>query len=106
MSIKRIEDDQANLGAITREEISEIVSVLSQYGAEKVYLFGSHAIGKAQEGSDIDLAVVGMEEEVFFEAFGEILLRMSKDVDLIDLAEAKSTLQNKIEREGRIIYEK
>jgi predicted nucleotidyltransferase len=106
MSIKRINNDQAVSGAVTKEEIREIVSILSQYGAEKIYLFGSYATGEAREGSDIDIAVDGMEAGVFFKAFGEILLRMSKDVDLIDLTEAKPTLQNRIEREGRIIYEK
>lgn len=106
MFIKRINNDQAVSGAVTKEEIREIVSILSQYGAEKIYLFGSYATGEAREGSDIDIAVDGMETGVFFKAFGEILLRMSKDVDLIDLTEAKPTLQNRIEREGRIIYEK
>lgn len=106
MSTKRINDDQAVSAALTKEEIGEIVSVLSQYGAEKIYLFGSYATGEVREGSDIDLAVDGMEGEVFFKAFGEILLRMSKDVDLIDLSDAKRTLQNRIEREGRVIYEK
>ena len=106
MSIKRINSDQVVSGAVTKEEIREIVSVLCQYGAEKIYLFGSCATGEAREGSDIDIAVDGMEAEVFFKAFGEILLRMGKDVDLIDLSEAKRTIRNRIEKEGRVIYEK
>jgi len=106
MSRKMINGEQANLLGLKKEDIREIVSVLSKYGANKIYLFGSHATGEAREGSDIDLAVDGIKGEVFFKAFGEILLRISSDVDLIDLSDAKRTLQNRIEREGRVIYEK
>lgn len=106
MSRNIINSEQANSAGLKEEDISEIVSILCKYGADKIYLFGSHATGEAREGSDIDLAVDGMEGEVFFKAFGEILLRISRDMDLIDLSDAKRTLQNRIKREGRVIYEK
>lgn len=39
-------------------DIQEIVSSLgSQYGVEKIYLFGSYARGDADENSDIDLRI-------------------------------------------------
>lgn len=42
----------------TIDEIKEKVSVLaSQYGAERIYLFGSFARGKAKKDSDIDLRI-------------------------------------------------
>ena len=42
----------------TVAEIKEIVSALAaQYGADRIYLFGSYARGDADEDSDIDLRV-------------------------------------------------
>ena len=40
------------------EEIKEIVSKLArQYGADRVFLFGSYARGSADKDSDIDLRI-------------------------------------------------
>lgn len=40
------------------EEIKKIVAVLAaQYGADRVYLFGSYARGDADADSDIDLRI-------------------------------------------------
>lgn len=39
-------------------ELRAVVSPLArQYGAERVYLFGSYARGDAKDGSDIDLRI-------------------------------------------------
>ena len=44
--------------AKTIREIQEVVSKLAkEYGAERVYLFGSYARGDMTEGSDIDLRI-------------------------------------------------
>lgn len=40
------------------KDIQQKVSVLgSQYGAERIFLFGSYARGEADEESDIDLRI-------------------------------------------------
>lgn len=40
------------------EDIQQTVALFaSQYGAERVYLFGSYARGDANENSDIDLRI-------------------------------------------------
>ena len=42
----------------TVDEIKEIVAALAaQYGADRIYLFGSYARGDANEDSDIDLRI-------------------------------------------------
>ena len=44
--------------AYTLDEIRDIVSRLArQYGAKRVYLFGSYARGEMTEASDIDLRI-------------------------------------------------
>lgn len=106
MSTKSMKSDQANSAGQKKDDIGEIVSILSKYDADRIYLFGSYATGEIREDSDIDLAVEGMAEDVFFKAFGEILLQINRDVDLIDLSDAKRTLRSRIEREGRVIHEK
>ena len=42
----------------TVDEIKEIVATLAaQYGADRIYLFGSYARGDADKDSDIDLRI-------------------------------------------------
>ena len=42
----------------TVDKIKEIIAVLAaQYGADRIYLFGSYARGDADKDSDIDLRV-------------------------------------------------
>lgn len=44
---------------VTQEQINEIVQIISQtVSPEKIILFGSYALGKADEESDLDLAIV------------------------------------------------
>lgn len=38
--------------------LSEITSILKQYGSEKIILFGSYAYGIPKKDSDIDLLVI------------------------------------------------
>ena len=43
---------------IKMDEIRQVVAALGeQYGAERIYLFGSYARGEARPGSDIDLRI-------------------------------------------------
>lgn len=42
------------------ENLSPLVGVLREYGARRVFLFGSMARGDARPGSDVDLACEGL----------------------------------------------
>jgi predicted nucleotidyltransferase len=53
------------------KEILEAAQVLISYGAQEVYLFGSLAKGEVTEGSDVDLAVKGLPDDVFFSAIAQ-----------------------------------
>ena len=50
--------DVAIMAVRTLSEIQDIVSRLAQqYGAKRIYLFGSYARGDMNENSDIDLRI-------------------------------------------------
>jgi predicted nucleotidyltransferase len=56
------------MNAKLEREILEAARVLVSFGAQEVYLFGSLAKGEASENSDVDLAVKGLPDDVFFGA--------------------------------------
>ncbi len=67
------------------KDISSAVSYLNSIGLEEVYLFGSIARNEATVNSDIDIAVRGIKPEDFFQVYGELMMRTSHSLDLIDL---------------------
>lgn len=44
------------------EVIKEVAALCRSFGAKKVILYGSRAMGNARERSDIDIAVAGVED--------------------------------------------
>lgn len=72
-----------------------------EFGARRVWLFGSLARGTFDAASDIDLAVDGIDEKAFLRALGRLLgLRPEFPVDLVDVREAGPRLRAVIESEG------
>lgn len=68
---------------ITEYEKKQIQVCAQKYGARLVVLFGSSV--DRDDGRDIDLAVDGVEPGVFFEFYGDLIKRLSRPVDLVDL---------------------
>jgi len=87
---------------ISPKDRSVIADVAVRYGAKRVLLFGSSAEPQ-REGRDIDLAVEGIPAHRFFEFYGELLFRLSKPVDLVDLS-ADSQFTRLIRRDGVALY--
>jgi uncharacterized protein len=71
---------------ITSEEKETIVRLARQYDVERILLFGSGAI-EDKEYRDIDLAVDGIAPRSFFRFYSELMLSLSKPVDLVDLSQ-------------------
>jgi predicted nucleotidyltransferase len=87
---------------ITEKDKNAILLLARRYGVHKVLLFGSSTEGQ-KEARDIDLGVIGIEPRRFFEFYGDLMLSLSKPVDLIDLS--KDTRFNAlVKREGIPIY--
>lgn len=72
-----------------------------EFGAERVWLFGSLARGTFGSRSDIDLAVEGISERDLFRAVGRLLaLSPGIPVDLVDLHATRASIRRSIETEG------
>lgn len=90
-----------------REQLLQLISQVarllkSQFGAEKVFLFGSLANRSwFERTSDIDIAVSGMPQSNYWQAW-KMVEDVIKDrsVDLVQLEEASPSLLRVIERDG------
>lgn len=70
---------------ITEKDKKTIREISKKYHATRVILFGS-SIDAGKESRDIDIAVEGIEPKDFFKYYGDLLLNISKPVDVIDLS--------------------
>jgi predicted nucleotidyltransferase len=71
-----------------------------------VYLFGSQAGDAARPGSDVDLAVLAAEPIApgrLLHARQELVSRLRRDVDLIDLARASTVMRAQVVSTGRLL---
>jgi predicted nucleotidyltransferase len=87
---------------ISQTDRDTIVELAREYRASCVILFGS-SLGDAQEANDIDLGVKGLDPLLFFRFLGDLLTRLSKPVDLVDLS-PKSLFNDLVEKDGVRIY--
>lgn len=92
----------------TIPEIRQIVSDLArQYGAQRVYLFGSYARGDMTSDSDIDLridkgAIRGL---AFAGLLGDLEDALDTSVDLISTAGMDAEFLKGIQRDEVLLYE-
>ena len=89
---------------ISDRDKATVAALARRYGAARVWLFGSSANGR-KRGRDLDLAVEGVAPARFFQFLGELMLSLSRPVDLVSL-EKRSKLSALIRREGVPIYGK
>ncbi len=91
------------LDMITNEDKQKLIEIAKKYNVAKLYLFGSN-LNIKMESNDIDLAVEGISDSIFFKFYSELIFSLSKPVDLIDLRK-KSLLTEMIKSEGVLLYE-
>lgn len=96
----------------TLEEIKQMLYPIFQtVSVYKAILFGSYAIGLATENSDIDIVIDSNGELLniyFYGLLEEIIEKLGKKVDLIEISEIEkdSPIYKEIENEGVVVYEK
>lgn len=79
-----------------------ILECAKKYNVSSVFLFGS-SIEKDKEANDIDLGIKGLRPQLFFKFYGELIKRLSKNVDLVDLSQ-ESSFGTLVEEDGVKIY--
>lgn len=87
---------------ISKRDKKIIVELSKKYHVKKVLLFGSN-LDPTKEGRDIDLAIEGIDVREFFKYYGDLMLSLSKPVDLIDLSD-ESKFVTLVKEEGVPIY--
>lgn len=72
-----------------------------------IYLFGSFGTKFASKLSDIDIAVLltkKFDRTYFRELSQKIALTVNREIDLIDLLQANTVLQQQIVTSGKLLY--
>lgn len=87
---------------ILKEDELKLKDIARKYNLTKLYLFGSGADSKKESG-DIDIAVDGLDDSLFFKFYGELIFSLSKPVDVVDLKN-KSLFCDMIKEEGVLLY--
>jgi predicted nucleotidyltransferase len=89
-------------GMVSDRDKATITTLARRYGAAAVWLFGSSA-DRRRQSRDIDLAVEGVASARFFQFVGDLMLSLSRPVDVVPL-EKRSKLSALIRRDGIRIY--
>jgi hypothetical protein len=86
----------------------KITSILADYGAKKISIFGSYARGEANPESDIDIIVEFSERKTLLDIVGieqEISEALGIKVDLLTEKSISPYLVDRIKKEMMVIYE-
>ncbi len=72
---------------ISQQDSNAIIDIAKNYNVNRILLFGSSADPSVTDPHDIDLGVEGIPPEQYFRFYGDLMMRLSKPVDLVDLAQ-------------------
>ena len=72
---------------LTAATLNKISEILKDEGCTEVFLFGSHATGRANENSDIDIGVKGLEPSKFFSVYARLIDEIAEEIDFVDFDE-------------------
>lgn len=87
---------------ISEKDMKIIHDCAEEYEVKEIILFGS-ALRDPKLAYDIDIGVFGVKPEHFFPFYGELLMRLGKPIDVVDLSEP-SKFTNLILKRGKKIY--
>lgn len=93
------------------EELRSITDLLANAlpSLQALYLFGSQATGEASRDSDVDLAVLlpePLSTEQRWQLSNALADRLGKAVDLIDLRQASTVMQQQVLSEGLRLWQR
>jgi predicted nucleotidyltransferase len=93
------------LASRARAEARHVAQMLvREFGASRVYLFGSLAQeDRFHEQSDVDLAVEGIAQERFFKAWTATGAHASAPIELVDIDEVGEPMRRLIREHGELL---
>jgi predicted nucleotidyltransferase len=93
--------------AALRAIADEVASMLrAEFGAERVWVFGSVVRPWFHEDSDVDLAAEGIPTEQRAEAWDRAIALARTSVDLVFVEEAPASLLERIRVDGLLLVER
>lgn len=72
---------------IPKTTLNKITDILKAEGCAEIFLFGSHATDRANEKSDIDIGIRGLEPSKFFSAYARLDSEFPEKIDFVDFDE-------------------
>jgi len=92
----------------TIDELKHIIApIASEYGVDRVYLFGSYARGTASEKSDVDIKIVKGRVRSLFQLSGFRLAvedALGIPVDLVTSEASDRKFLNEVEKDEVLLY--
>jgi len=86
------------------KKLAEVIEYLKSLGCKEVILFGSLSEGTFDDLSDIDLAVTGISPRSYFKALAVLSSMVGQKVDLIAMDHISKDFEERIRKNGRILY--
>lgn len=86
---------------ISEYDKTTILKYAKKYNLTEVILFGSSI--ERENANDIDIGIKGIEPGHFFDFYGELLLSLSKHIDIVDLSK-DSSFNRLVEEDGIKLY--
>lgn len=86
---------------ISESDKATILKYAKKYNLSKVILFGSSI--EREDTNDIDIGIKGIRPELFFKFYGELLLALTKRIDIVNL-DKDNSFTKLVEKEGIILY--
>jgi predicted nucleotidyltransferase len=85
-----------------KDDIELAKSIILDAGGKEIYIFGSTASGEVTDFSDLDIAIIGLDKNKFFQVYGELLSRLRRPVDIVGL-DYHTDFSDQIKKDGNLI---
>jgi len=87
---------------VSQNDVETIKQLSRKYNAQKVVLFGS-SLDPQRQANDIDLAIEGVAPKDYYRYCGELMMALTKPVDIVDLS-VPCKFNDIILEEGIVLY--